>query len=162
MSLNVGDQAPDFTLKDTDGNTVTLSSFRGERSVTLVFIPFAFTARCQGELCELRDNFDAFDSAHNQVLVVTCDRGPSLKEWKAQQGYAFPLLSDGWPHGEVAQAYGCFNDTLGCAERLTVMVDQQGKISDMFRSAGLGEARSLESYTHALEHLDPGAALSRP
>ena len=54
MALSVGDEAPDFTLNDTDGNAVTLSSFRGERSVTVVFIPFAFTGVCQGELCELR------------------------------------------------------------------------------------------------------------
>ena len=86
MSIEAGQTAPDFTLKDEAGNEVTLSSFRGDRSVTLVFIPFAFTGVCQGELCELRDNLNAFQSADNQVLAVSCDRAPSLKEWKAQQG----------------------------------------------------------------------------
>jgi mycoredoxin-dependent peroxiredoxin len=150
MTLNVGDTAPDFTLSDTDGNEVTLSSFRGEKSVTLVFIPFAFTAVCQGELCELRDNLNAFQSADNQVLAISCDRAPSLKEWKAQQGYTFPLLSDGWPHGEVAKAYDCFNEDRGCAWRCTVVVGKDGTIADVFQSGGLGEARPLDSYTEAL------------
>jgi mycoredoxin-dependent peroxiredoxin len=150
MNLNVGDEAPDFTLKDEAGNAVTLSSFRGSSSVTIVFIPFAFTGVCQGELCELRDNLNTFESADNQVLVITCDRAPSLKEWKAQQGYDFPMLSDGWPHGEVARAYGCFNEDLGCAERMTVIVDKDGRVADLFRSGGLGEARPLSNYTDAL------------
>jgi peroxiredoxin (alkyl hydroperoxide reductase subunit C) len=150
MTVNVGDQAPDFTLTDTDGNPVTLSSFRGEKSVTLVFIPFAFTGVCQGELCELRDHLDAFRSADNEVLAITCDRAPSLKEWKAQQGYTFPLLSDGWPHGDVSRAYGVFNEQLGCAERGTFVIDKEGTVVDVFRSGGLGEARPFERYTEAL------------
>jgi peroxiredoxin (alkyl hydroperoxide reductase subunit C) len=150
MTVSIGDQAPDFSLKDTEGDEVTLSSFRGEKSVTVVFIPFAFTGVCRSELCELRDNLNTFDTAENQVLVITCDRAPSLKAWKAQEGFTFPLLSDGWPHGEVAEAYGCFNDALGCAERMTVVVDKDGVVADTFRSGGLGEARPLESYTAAL------------
>ncbi len=150
MAINVGDDAPDFTLKDTDGNEVTLSSFRGSTSVTLVFIPFAFTGVCQGELCELRDNLATFNDAGNQVLAISCDRSPSQKVWKEQEGFNFPLLSDGWPHGEVARAYDCFNEDLGCAFRRTVVVDRDGKVADVFQSGGLGEARSLGSYTDAL------------
>jgi peroxiredoxin (alkyl hydroperoxide reductase subunit C) len=153
MSLSIGDDAPDFTLTDTDKNQITLSSFKGDKSVTLVFIPFAFTARCQGELCELRDNLNTFLSADNAVLAITCDRSPSLKEWRAQQGYQFPLLSDGWPHGEVATSYGCFNEDLGCAQRATVVVGKDGKVADMFASGGLGESRELKSYTDALAKL---------
>ena len=150
MTIAVGDIAPDFTLQDTDGNAVTLSSFRGERSVTLVFIPFAFSGVCRGELCELQDNLESFVSADNQVLAISCDRGPSLKEWKAQQGYTFPLLSDGWPHGEVAMAYGAFNEAVGCANRMTVVVDKDGNVAEAFQSGGLGEARPPGSYTDAL------------
>src|SRR5215207_6330663 len=143
MSIEPGQTAPDFTLADEQGDDVTLSSFRGQKSVTLVFIPFAFTGVCEGELCELRDNLDAFDTADNQVLVITCDRAPSLKAWKAQQGFAFPMLSDGWPHGAVARLYECFNEDRGCAFRRTVVVDRDGVITDVFQSGGLGEARSL-------------------
>lgn len=150
MSLAVGDLAPDFTLSDTDGNPVTLSSFRGQGSVMLVFIPFAFTGVCEGELCELRDNLQMFEDAHSTVLAITCDRAPSNKAWKEQQGFTFPLLSDGWPHGEVATAYGCFNDALGCAERLSVLVDNDGKVAGSFQSGGLGEARPLSEYRAAL------------
>jgi peroxiredoxin (alkyl hydroperoxide reductase subunit C) len=140
MSLNVGEAAPDFTLGDTENNQITLSSYRGNKSVTLVFIPFAFTSVCKGELCELRDNLNTFSSSDNEVLAISCDRAPSLAEWKRQEGFNFPLLSDGWPHGEVAKAYGCFNADLGCAERMTIVVDR-------------GEARRFSSYTDALEKL---------
>ena len=150
MTLAVGDLAPDFTLSDTDGNEVTLSSFRGQGSVTLVFIPFAFTGVCEGELCELRDNLSMFNAANSTVLAITCDRAPSNKVWKEQQGFNFALLSDGWPHGKVASDYGCFNDAIGCAERLTVVVDDEGKVSALFRSGGLGEARPLSEYQAAL------------
>jgi len=151
MTIEIGTEAPDFTLSDEAGNNVTLSSFRGEKSVTIVFIPFAFTARCQGELCELRDNLNSFSSHDNQVLAISCDRKPSLAEWKSQQGYNFPMLSDGWPHGAVATAYDCFNADLGCAMRRTVVVGKDGLVTDVFESGGLGESRELSSYTAALD-----------
>lgn len=150
MSIEIGDEAPDFTLKDEAGNEVTLSSFRGTSSVTLVFYPFAFSGVCSGELCSLRDNLSAFNSHENQVLAISCDRAQTLKAWKAEQGYNFPMLSDGWPHGAVATAYGCFNETVGVAERLTVVVGKNGRVVDTFRSGGLGEARDPGSYDDAL------------
>ena len=150
MSIEVGSEAPDFTLKDTDGNEVTLSSFRGKDSVTLVFIPFAFTGVCQGELCELRYNLHSFEHAANQVLSISCDTRHALKTWKEEQGFTFPMLSDFWPHGSTAQAYDCFNPDLGCAMRRTVVVGKDGTITDIFQSGGLGEARNLGSYTDAL------------
>lgn len=153
MSIEVGSEAPDFTLKDSDGNEVTLSSFRGKDSVTLVFIPFAFTGVCQGELCELRDNLHTFEHATNQVLSISCDTRHALKVWKEQQGFTFPMLSDFWPHGVTAQAYDCFNVDLGCAMRRTVVIDKDGTITDIFQSGGLGEARNLDSYTDALAHV---------
>ncbi len=150
MTIAVGATAPDFTLKDTDGNEVTLSSFKGRQSVTLVFIPFAFTGTCEGELCELRDNLNTFTSKENQLLAITCNTRHSLKVWKEQQSYNFPLLSDFWPHGAVATAYGCFNDTLGCAMRATFVIDKEGTVVEAFESGGLGEARDLDSYNGAL------------
>lgn len=150
--ISIGDTAPDFTLGDSEGGTVSLSDFRGT-PVTLVFIPFAFTGICTGELCELRDNPAMFAEAGSQVLVVTCDRAPSLKEWKAKEGWDFTMLSDGWPHGEVSRAYGVFLEDVGCAQRATVVIDGEGKVVDAFASGGLGEARSLESYSGALSKL---------
>ena len=68
----VGDTAPDFTLKDQNGNDVTLSSFRGQ-PVVIVFYPFTFTGVCQGELCEIRDDPSAFERTGAQVLAISCD-----------------------------------------------------------------------------------------
>lgn len=150
MTLAVGDLAPDFTLPDSEFSPVTLSSFRGSGSVTLVFVSFAFSEICDAELCEIRDHRSLFDGAGSTVLAITCDRPQTLKAWKAQQGLDVTLLSDGWPHGEVSTAYGCFNDVAGCAERLTVVVDAEGRISAMFRSGGIGEARDFAEYTAAL------------
>jgi len=73
VPVEIGQEAPDFTLKDQDGNDVTLSSFRGQQSVVLVFYPFTFTGVCQGELCEIRDDPSAFDAADAQVLAISCD-----------------------------------------------------------------------------------------
>ena len=153
MSIAIGADAPDFTLPDTDKTPITLSSFRGEKSVTLVFIPFAFTAPCEGELCTVRDNLSAFESAGNQVLVITCDRHPSLAEWKKQQGVSFPMLSDGWPHGEVTSAYGLLNEDLGCARRATVMIDKSGKVVDVYDTGAITETRNLDNFTDALSKL---------
>jgi peroxiredoxin len=150
LSMEIGDEAPDFTLSNTEGEQVSLSDFRGKTSVTIVFIPFAFTGVCEGELCEIRDNLSSFNQAGSEVLAISCDRAPSLKEWKSQQGFNFQMLSDGWPHGEVARAYDCFNEELGCAMRRTVIVGTDGLVKSVFTSGGLGEARPFENYTEGL------------
>ena len=98
----VGDTAPDFTLKDQNGNDVTLSALRG-KPVVIVFYPFTFTGVCQGELCEIRDDPSAFERAGAQVLAISCDTRHAQRVWAEQQGFTFPVLSDFWPHGEVAQ-----------------------------------------------------------
>ena len=116
MAIAIGEEAPDFTLKDQDGNDVTLSSFRGKQNVALVFYPFTFTGICQGELCELRDDLSKYERANVQVLACSCDSRFSQKKWADEQGYTFPVLSDSWPHGKVAQAYGVFNEMVGCRE----------------------------------------------
>ncbi len=150
MALQVGDEAPDFTLPTHDGEQVTLSELRGETGVALVFIPFAFTGVCQGELCELRDNVEDFEAKQVKLLAITCDRAPTLARWAEDQGFNFTLLSDGWPHGEVSRRYETFNEELGCAMRRTVVVDRDGKIVDLFDSAGLRSPREKDRYGEAL------------
>ena len=113
MPIEVGVEAPDFTLKDQNNQEVRLSSFRGERNVLLVFYPLAFTGTCQGELCSVRDNLNDFVNDEVQVLTVSVDSSPTHKVWAEREGYQFPLLADFWPHGAVAQAYGVFNDERG-------------------------------------------------
>jgi len=153
MTIEIGQEAPDFELKDPANNAVKLSSFRGDKAVALVFIPFPFTGVCEGELCALRDDFSEFETAGVQVLAVTCDTRHAHRVWTEQQGYQFPVLSDFWPHGETAKAYGVFNDTLGCANRATFMIDKAGIVVDTFASGDLGTPREKSSYTAALGKL---------
>src|SRR5689334_14652697 len=145
----VGDAAPDFTLKDQHGNDVTLSALRG-KPVVIVFYPFTFTGVCEGELCEIRDDPSAFERGGAQVLAISCDSRHSQRMWAEQQGFTFPVLSDFWPHGEVAKAYGVFNDALGCANRATFLIGTDGKVVDTFASDNLGVARPAERYEAAL------------
>lgn len=153
MAVNIGDEAPDFELKDQDNNAVRLSDFRGERNVVIVFYPFTFTGVCEGELCELRDDFSRYEAAGVQVLAVSCNARHAQKKWADEMGYQFPVLSDFWPHGEVAQAYGVFNDAIGAANRATFVIDKDGKVADTFASPDLGTARDQSRYEEALAKL---------
>jgi peroxiredoxin (alkyl hydroperoxide reductase subunit C) len=125
----IGQPAPEFSLPDQDGNQVALSDFRGEKAVALVFYPFTFTGVCEGELCALRDDFAEFEAAGVQVLAVSCNAKHAQKQWADAMGYNFPVLSDFWPHGETATAYGVFNDAVGCANRGT-FVARNGRSRD--------------------------------
>src|SRR4051794_15533104 len=79
MAIEIGEQAPDFTVKDQDGNDVTLSEVTSDRPVALVFYPFTFTGVCEGELCRLRDDHSQFEDAGVQVLAISCDSKNSQK-----------------------------------------------------------------------------------
>ena len=151
MTIAIGQEAPDFELKDQSGEVVKLSGFRGQKAVALVFYPFTFTGVCEGELCALRDDFSQFENADVQVLAVSCDSRHAQRVWAEQKGYQFPVLSDFWPHGEVAKAYGVFNDALGCANRATFVIDKDGKVVDTFSSGDLGTPREQSSYKAALD-----------
>jgi mycoredoxin-dependent peroxiredoxin len=153
MPVSVGDKAPDFTLKDQHGNDVTLSSFQGEKNVVLVFYPFTFTGVCEGELCSLRDDLSDFETKAAQVLAVSCDTRHAQAQWAQRQGFTFPVLSDFWPHGAVAQAYGVFNEALGCANRATFVIDKTGAVVDTFESPNLGTPRDRAAYESALATL---------
>jgi mycoredoxin-dependent peroxiredoxin len=153
MPLEPGDEAPDFALKDQTGALVTLSSFRGDKAVALVFYPFTFTEVCEGELCALRDDLDRFESAGVQVVAVSCDSPFAQKQWAEDQGWNFPVLSDFWPHGAVAQAYRVFDDDVGCAIRATFLIDEEGVVADRFATDSLGTARTPGRYAEALGKL---------
>jgi mycoredoxin-dependent peroxiredoxin len=153
MTLASGDEAPDFTRKDQDGNDVTLSSFRGTQNVVLIFYPFTFTGVCQGELCAVRDDLSKFENANAQVLAISCDSRFAQQQWATQQGFTFPVLSDFWPHGEISRAYGVFNEQLGAANRATFVIGKDGKIADVIESPNLGTPREKAAYDAALARL---------
>lgn len=153
MSIEVGQRAPEFTLKDPQGNDVSLASLLEQGGVVLVFYPFTFTGVCEGELCSLRDNLAEFDTGQAQVVAISCDSRHSQRVWSEQQGYGFPVLSDFWPHGAVARAYGVFNEDLGCANRATFVIDRNGVVVDTFASPNLGTPRDHAAYQAALAKL---------
>ena len=128
MSLSAGDVAPDFSLPDQDKQVVSLAELRGT-PVLLVFYPFAFSGLCTGELCRLRDELSDYTDAGVRVFALSTDPVFSLKAFRDQEGFGFPLLSDFWPHGATAQAYGAFNDKAGMAVRATFLVDADGAIA---------------------------------
>ncbi|MBC3986082.1 peroxiredoxin [Streptomyces sp. AC536] len=152
MAVEVGAQAPDFALRTQHGEQATLSEFRGERNVVLLFYPFAFTGVCTGELRALRDELPTFVNDDVQLLAVSNDSPFSLRVFAEQEGLEFPLLSDFWPHGEVSRAYGVFDEEKGCAVRGTFVIDKEGVVRWTVVN-GLPDARDLNDYVKALAEL---------
>ena len=150
--IAVGDVAPDFTLRDQNNEDVTLSSFRGHRAVLLIFYPLAFTGICTGELCVVRDDLTTFQNEDVQTLTVSVDSPYSHKIFSEREGYDFPLLSDFWPHGATAQAYGVFNDKAGMAVRGTFLVDADGTVTFAEVNAP-GDARAQSGWKDAVGQL---------
>jgi peroxiredoxin (alkyl hydroperoxide reductase subunit C) len=148
----VGDPAPDFTLPDQHGRALTLSALVAEQNVALVFYPFAFSGICTGELREIRDSLQDFQHDGIQVLAISCDPMFALRSWADQEGYFFPLVSDFWPHGEVAQRYGVFLSDKGFATRGTFLVDRTGTVRWSLVNPP-GEARDFGGYRAALAAL---------
>jgi mycoredoxin-dependent peroxiredoxin len=152
QAVQVGQQAPDFELRNQHGETVRLSDARGERAVALVFYPFAFSGICTGELCEIRDNLAVFENGNVQVVGISCDPMYSLRAFAGAEKYTFPLLSDFWPHGAVAQRYGVFNEAVGMAVRGTFLIDTDGVLRWSVVN-GPGEARPFAAYQEAVAAL---------
>ncbi|MFD0559952.1 peroxiredoxin [Stackebrandtia endophytica] len=152
MPIEVGQTAPAFTLKDQNNQEVSLSDFHGEKNVLLVFYPLAFTGVCEGELCGVRDNLSSYQSDQVQVLTVSVDSPFTHKVWAEREGFEFPLLSDFWPHGAVATAYGVFDDAKGISNRGTFVIDKSGKVT--FAEMNLpGEPRDQSAWQKALGEL---------
>ncbi|GAA1620145.1 peroxiredoxin [Leucobacter chromiireducens] len=149
MVLEVGAQAPDFTLSDQNGEELTLSELVAEGPVALVFFPLAFSGICTGELCELRDNLAVFQDSKVRLIGVSVDSVYALKAWSDAEGYEFPILSDFWPHGAVAKEYGVFVEEAGIATRATLVIGDDRRVLASFETAP-GEARDFGAYREAL------------
>ena len=149
MPVAVGEPAPDFTLLDQDRQPVSLSALRGS-PVLLVFYPFAFSALCGSELGRLRDSLPSY--AGVQVLAVSTDPVYSLRAFREREGYGFPLLSDFWPHGAVASAYGVLDERHGMALRATFLVDASGAVR-FAQVNGPGDVREQSEWRDAVTRL---------
>ena len=141
MSL-IGSTAPDFSLPSRTGETRSLADYRGA-PVVLVFFPYAFSPVCTDELCHLQDHTDTFEQADAAVVCISTDSQFSLDAFARVESYDFEMLSDHWPHGEVARAYGVFDEQAGYARRHTVTVDAQGIVRDV-SNAEMTEARAWD------------------
>lgn len=149
MSAEIGSPAPDFNLRNYDKTKLSLADLRGSKAL-LVFIPLPFTRVCTSELCDLRDNLGSLETGGTKVIAVTCDSLGSNGAWAAAEGITYPILSDFWPHGEVARAYGCFNEAIGVADRTTYVIDEEGIVRAIIEAESFGSAREVDAYTEAL------------
>ncbi len=152
MALAIGSMAPDFELVNQHGQKVSLSSYQGKKNVVVIFYPFAFSGICTGELCALRDDLSAFQNDKVELISISCDPMYANKVFAEQEGYKFQDLSDFWPHGAIAKAYGVFDENRGCATRGSFIIGTDGKIKWMVVN-GLGEARNIAEYKVALSAL---------
>ena len=148
----VGSEAPDFTLTSQHGESVQLSRYRGEKNVVLVFVPFAFSGICTGELCEIRDRLASFVNDDTVTIAVSCDSKFTQRIFAERDGYTFDLLSDFWPHGAVAQSYGVFNADAGAAIRATFIIDRAGVVRWQVEHA-IPDARDSAEYEKVLSSL---------
>lgn len=124
--IDIGAEAPDFELLDTEGGKTKLSDYRGQKNVLLAFYPFAFSPTCDGEFCQLRDeNPDMVSTDDLEVIGISVDHIFALKAWKEQKRFPNRFVADFWPHGAVAEAYGVLNER-GFAKRQTFLIDREG------------------------------------
>jgi mycoredoxin-dependent peroxiredoxin len=152
MAIGIGDTAPDFELNDQTRTPVRLADFRGEKHVLIVFYPLAFSGVCTGEMCTLRDSIDAFRSDEVETVAISVDSSAATAAWAAREGYGFPLLSDFWPHGAVAEKYGVFDAEKGLAKRGTFLVDKEGVVRFAEVNA-IPDARDQQRWREALAGL---------
>lgn len=152
--LALGAPAPDFTLADQHGESVTLSESGAlGRNVLLVFYPFAFTGTCTGELAAMRDRLGELRNESTDLIGVSCDPMFSLRVFAEQQQLEFPLVSDFWPHGAVSSAFGVFEASRGCAIRGTFLIDPAGVVAWRVIN-GIPYARSVDEYVAAIAELN--------
>ena len=126
VGVQIGQQAPDFTLPSADGSKFALTEQCINGPVVLVFFPFAFTGVCRSELAVLSSMTQEFADLNAQVVAISCDSAYSLQAFAETDAITIPLLSDFWPHGEVARKYDVFLDDKGFATRGTYVIDRQG------------------------------------
>jgi mycoredoxin-dependent peroxiredoxin len=148
VTLSVGDFAPTFSTRNQHGQPVALAQLRG-RPTVLVFYPWAFSNICTGELTGLRDAAGDFESAGARLIAISCDAMFTLRAYADAEGLPFDLLTDHWPHGAIAQAYGVFDVDAGCALRGSFVLDVEGRISWQVRHQ-IGEGRDIAAHLAAV------------
>ncbi|MCW2855009.1 MAG: peroxiredoxin [Marmoricola sp.] len=149
MQPQVGDRAPDFALRDQHGAEFRLSSYAGRKAVLIVFYPFAFSGVCTGELIGFRDRLGEFETDDTTIVAISCDPIYTQRAFADRDALFFPLLSDFWPHGEVASAYGVLDDEQGCPQRSSYIVGKDGLVAWAVHN-DMGDARDLDAQAERL------------
>lgn len=153
LKVAEGDMAPDFTLPSVGGEKITLSGFRGRKHVMLSFVPAAWTPVCSDQwpgYVIARPLFEQYDAV---ILGITVDNLPTLFAWTRQMGDIwFPVLSDFWPHGQVADRYGVLRGD-GTAERALIFIDKSGKIRKI-HVGDINERPKLDLIVTALKEMN--------
>ncbi len=147
-----GQQCPPFRVSDTHGEWLTEANLRGGPSV-VVFFPFAFTPICDGELTALEGRIREFDNVG--VLAISCDAPAALRAFQETGDFSFEVASDFWPHGQMARAFGVFDEVSGTPQRATFVLDDSGVIRWSVINPP-GQARDVEDYLRAIGALRDG------
>lgn len=131
LKVKIGELAPDFTLPSVSGEKITLSQYRGKKNVVISFVPAAWTPVCSDQWPGYNIVKELFDENDAVLLGITVDNIPTLYAWTRQMGHLwFPVLSDFWPHGAVAEKYGVLRSS-GVSERALIFIDKKGIIQDI-------------------------------
>jgi peroxiredoxin len=136
---NVGEQAPDFSLKSTSGEMVSVSQWKGEKNVLIAFFPLAFTGVCTAENCAFSEDYSKFEDKDTVVLPVSVDSVPTLNEFRAKHGMKHQLLSDF--KREAGRAYGVLDEEKFFTKRAYFLVGKDGKLRWKHVEAELGHSR---------------------
>lgn len=146
-----GEVAPEFTAASTSGNDVSLSSFRGKRSVLLAFFPLAFTGTCTKELICFTEDFDQFAGEGVEILPISVDSTASLREFKNKLGMKTELLSDF--KRDISRAYGVLNEDRFYSNRAYFLIDRDGRVRWSHIEANNGQKRDNSEILAAIAQL---------
>lgn len=155
MSILIDQTAPDFTLVNSEKENVTLSALKG-KNVVLLFFPFAYTSVCTAELCDVRDNYHAYQNLNAEVLAISVDSVFVLDKWKQEMNYPFQMLSDF--NKEVSTSYDCIYDTFafgtkGVSKRAAFVIDGAGTVKYAEVLENAGEMPNLQAIRDCLNSL---------
>ena len=153
LKVSVGEPAPDFTLPSVTGEDITLSQFRGKKNIVISFVPAAWTPVCSDQWPGYNIVKEMFVENEAVLLGITVDNIPTLYAWTKQMGKLwFPVLSDFWPHGAVAERYGVLRSD-GVSERALIFIDKKGIIRDI-QVNDINRRPDLESCAINLEKMN--------
>ena len=153
MSVEIGDEAPDFTLRDQNNEKWTLSEHRG-RNIVLVFYPLSFSGVCTHELHQITDRADKFAVTNAEVVGISVDSKYVQSAFRKAEGLSATLLADFHPRGKVARQYGVFMDEWGYANRGSFVIDKEGRIAHKVVTSPT-DARDADEYLTALAACPP-------